>query len=195
MQLRVGRTYDEAIKFLDSTPAGSLNTVRNSIPLSGAAGFGVLMQAAVAHYERWVDETARALRGLFVDSDLERFLRSTRYWTIITNDPSAIHLASIIRAEVNDLSASFMDAANELRVSKDRYKDLDGHCKVLDTNDFLHYQLMDRLPWAKTYGQRVRVVVPHVVLDEIDRKSYELSSSMHKRARGIYGMLEGLMGQ
>jgi hypothetical protein len=193
LQLRVGRTYDEAMKFLDGIPAGTLNRVRNAVPSLGAAGFGALMQAAVVHYARWVDETARAVRGLFVDCELEGFLRSARYWTIVTTDPTARHLTSLIRAELNDLSDSFMDAGNEMRVFKERYKDFDGRCFVLDTNVFLHYQLMNGLPWIKTYGESARVVIPHVVLDEIDRKSYEVNSNMHKRARGIYGMLESLM--
>jgi hypothetical protein len=193
LQLRVGRTYDEAMKFLDSTPAGSLNDVRNTIPLLGAAGFDALMTAAVVRYERWVDETAKAVRGFFVDCELEGLLRSARYWTIVTTDPTSRHLASMIRAELNDLSDSFMHVGNYMRELKIHYKDLDGRCLVLDTNVFLHYQLVNGLPWIKTYGKSVRVVIPHVVLDEIDRKSYELNSNMHKRARGIYAMLESLM--
>jgi len=193
LQLRLGRTCDEAIKYLDSMPTGSLNNARNAVPHLGATGFDTLIRAAVAYYERWVDTTARELRDLFISSNLEAQIRGDRYWTVVTTDPSAPHLASMIRAELNDLTNVFFDAANELRALKERYKNADGRCLVLDTNDFLHYQLMDQLPWIKTYGKSARVIVPHVVLDEIDSKSYQLSSSVHNRARGIYRMLERLL--
>jgi hypothetical protein len=193
VQLRPGRTCDEAIKFLDDIQQGSLNTTRNAVPMLGANGFVVQLKAAVSQYERWVDDTARLLREIFSDSSLEHLLRSERYWMIVTTDPTSQHLASVIRAELNDLSGSFMSAANCLRGLKERYKAMQGRCFVLDTNDFLHYQRMDQLPWRSTYGQKVRIVVPHIVLDEIDRKSYETESKTHKRARGVYGMLERLL--
>jgi hypothetical protein len=193
VQLRLGRTCDEAIKYLDGIPAGSLNNTRNTVPHKGATGFDALIRAAAAYYERWVDTTARELQEIFVSSNLESSIRSDRYWAIVTTDPSSPHLASMILAELNDLTNSFLNAANELRALKDRYKNADGRCLVLDTNDFLHYQRIDRLPWIRTYGKSARVVIPHVVLDEIDGKSYQLSSAVHDRARGIYRMLEALL--
>jgi predicted ribonuclease YlaK len=59
----------------------------------------------------------------------------------------------------------------------------------------LHYQRIDELPWVRTYGAAARLVIPHIVMDEIDSKSYETGSNVHKRARGIYGMLEGMLDQ
>jgi len=62
----------------------------------------------------------------------------------------------------------------------------------LDSNDFLHYERFDNIPWSTIYRKDAWVVIPHVVLDEIDRKSYEEGSKIRKRARGAYKLFEGL---
>jgi predicted ribonuclease YlaK len=59
----------------------------------------------------------------------------------------------------------------------------------------LHYQRFDNIPWATIYRKGAWVVVPHVVLDEIDRKSYEEGGKIRTRARGVYRLLETLMSQ
>lgn len=97
-----------------------------------------------------------------------------------------------MHSELSNLAKAFMYAANELRTLQARFAGRSGRCLVLDSNDFLHYERFDNIPWSTIYRKDAWVVIPHVVLDEIDRKSYEEGSKTRKRARGAYKLLEGL---
>jgi predicted ribonuclease YlaK len=99
----------------------------------------------------------------------------------------------MLHTELQELSMFFMECANELRRLKERFRGHRGRSLVLDTNDFLHYHRFDKIPWAALYGQPVRVVIPHVVVDELDRKSYGEGTKVVKRARGVYKVLESYM--
>jgi rRNA-processing protein FCF1 len=193
--LRPGRTCGEATKLLDEIVQGDLNNVRNAIPHSGAPGFPQLMGAAVRNYESWTGEVSRKLREVFTSSELTTRVRGEKYWIIVAGDASSPRTASMMHSELSDLTQDFIYTANELRELQARFAGHAGRCLVLDTNDFLHYQRFDYIPWSTIYRKDAWVVVPHVVLDEIDRKSYEEGSKIHKRARGAYKLLEGLFGQ
>ena len=66
MQLRTGRTYEQAIRFLDDMTQGGMNDTNNSIPRIGSPSFEQMMPAAVLRYERWTEIAQRQLRELFV---------------------------------------------------------------------------------------------------------------------------------
>lgn len=92
--------------------------------------------------------------------------------------------------ECSELRTYFMELGNELSRMKERHAHHQGRTVVLDTNDLLHYSRYDNIPWARVYGKGTVVVIPHVVVDEIDKKSYAISSeSIRKRARGVYELL------
>lgn len=55
---------------------------------------------------------------------------------------------------------------------------------VLHTHDLLRYSRYDKIPWADVYGKDTMVVIPHVVVDEIDKKSHAISDTIKRRARG-----------
>jgi hypothetical protein len=55
---------------------------------------------------------------------------------------------------------------------------------VLDTNVLLHYQRIDQVDWGKVVKDSpMRLVVPHIVLDELDDKRYLGSDKIKERAR------------
>ncbi|MEU0948515.1 PIN domain-containing protein [Streptomyces canus] len=67
---------------------------------------------------------------------------------------------------------------------------------VLDTNDLLHYMRFDKIPWQRIYGAGTSVMIPHVVIDEIDKKSYDTNATgVRKRARAVFALLEGVLTQ
>ncbi|MEU3639905.1 hypothetical protein AB0H23_27275 [Streptomyces albogriseolus] len=43
--------------------------------------------------------------------------------------------------------------------------------ELLDTNTTLHFTRFDKVPWQKVFGKGTAVMVPHVVVDEINTKS------------------------
>ncbi|MFB8085034.1 PIN domain-containing protein [Streptomyces sp. NPDC055992] len=52
----------------------------------------------------------------------------------------------------------------------------------------------DKVPWQKVFGKGTVVVVPHVVVDEIDTKSYQTGDKkISRRARGVFRLLERVL--
>jgi rRNA-processing protein FCF1 len=150
------------------------------------------MSAVVVRYENWTEFTARRLREVFIGGPVVERLRAERYWLIVGGRTiEASRTASMMHTELDELRAFFMQVANELRVLKDKYSL--ASWLVLDTNDLLHYYRFDNIPWTSLYGKGVRVAIPHVVLDEIDAKSYNAGRTIQRRARGVYRLLETLL--
>jgi rRNA-processing protein FCF1 len=193
MLLRPGKSCDDAIKLLDAIAQGEMNNTRNAIPTVGSPGYAQLMQSAIVKYEAWARDTIRTLGEVFAELDLPGRIRGEKYWLIVGSDVSSPRTASLMHTEFSDLAIEFLHVAKELRQQCARYADRTGRCLVLDTNDLLHYQRFDNIPWAHLYKRDAWVVIPHVVLDEIDRKSYEAGGKVHTRARGVYKILEGLL--
>jgi len=192
MLLRPGKTYDQAIELLDDITQGGLNDIDNEIPMVGTTSFGQLILPAILSYERWTGSAQRQLRAIFADGVVVDRVRADKYWIIVGSAPSA-RTASMMHTELSELRSYFLDVANELRAEKAKYSQ--GPWIVVDTNDLLHYYRLDTIPWSKLYGPTIRVAIPHVVIDEIDSKSYEAGARIQKRARGVYRMLEKLLDQ
>jgi rRNA-processing protein FCF1 len=189
--LRPGKSYDDAIRLLDDMVQGGLADVSNGMPHIGSPSFQQMMPPALLRYERWTEMAQRQLRETFTESRVIDRLRAERYWLIVGSPPALPRTASMIQSEVSELRSYFTDLANELREQKIRLGS--SSALVLDTNDLLHYYRMDTIPWTSIYGKGVRVVLPHVVIDEIDAKSYSAGQNIQRRARGVYRMLERLL--
>jgi predicted ribonuclease YlaK len=97
----------------------------------------------------------------------------------------------MLNTELGELRAFFNEVANQLRLIKEKFPPTSR--LVLDTNDLLHYYRLDTIPWVAIYGKGTRIMLPHVVIDEIDSKSYNAGTSIQRRARGVYRMLENLL--
>jgi PIN domain len=193
MFLTSGSTYDEAISLLDDICQREISEVRNSIPRIGSPGFPVMMQVALNKYGAWTEQAGRRLRAVFGAGEIASRLRGEKYWIIIASNPESSRTVSMLHTELNELTMAYMYAANELRSLKARLPSGLGRCLVLDTNDFLHFQRFVDIPWSRLYGKGAWVVVPHVVLDEIDRKSYQEGVKMRRRARKVYHDFEYIL--
>ncbi|SFN43845.1 PIN domain-containing protein [Streptomyces sp. cf124] len=89
-----------------------------------------------------------------------------------------------------------MELVNELRRMQERFTRHGVRTVVLDTNDLLHYMRFDKIPWQRLFSRGTSVMIPHVVIDEIDKKSYDTyDTSVRKRARGVFALLEQPLAQ
>ena len=67
-----------------------------------------------------------------------------------------------------------------------------GHICVLDTNALLHYTRFDQLPWReRLHPEPIRLVVPLVVVDELDGKKYARREEFQQRARELLTLIDG----
>ncbi|WP_079035910.1 PIN domain-containing protein [Streptomyces luridiscabiei] len=200
MLLRPGKTCDEALELLKNVTEQGLNDVQNSIPHLPPGGSGnalhrteqiKAMHAAVNPYDQWTLAATKKLLEVFADRSIPARMRGERYSSIVFGDHTADRLSQLLNRELNELRTYFMELGNELYRLKEKYAHHQGgRTLVLDTNDLLHYSRYDKIPWAAVYGKNAVVVIPHVVVDEIDKKSYATSDSIRKRARGVFGLLE-----
>lgn len=131
------------------------------------------------NYLGWVDNCERQGRSLFADPALIAGLHTDRYWHMWQ---PGVHWAKLIAAEIDvqvERLGAIADRLRSYRLLRARA----GRLAVVDTNVLLHYQRMDMIDWFDVVSVRpVRVVVPHVVLDELDDKRYS-GDNIKRRAR------------
>jgi rRNA-processing protein FCF1 len=194
--LVAGKINDEAAKFFDSMQWDpELTTVKNAIPRIGEPSWAQSMSSALVKYSDWTASAIRRIRGFVADSSIYNQPRNEMYWVIMSSDPGSPRTHSMLYTEMQELSVFFMECANQLRAQRDRFRNYGDRCLILDTNDLLHYQRFDQIPWITLYGKSACVVIPHVVVDEIDSKSYGEGGKFVRRARGVYRVLESYLGE
>lgn len=197
MLLRPGVTCTDAIKFLDNLVQGSLNDVQNTLPHRGTEDARDPGRF-VREYDLWTGKAARDIRDVFADPAVSARLRGGRYGHILSlaGGPSESVL-SLLYSELSELRDYFgYELANQFRQLQARFAHRRGRTLVLDCNDVLHYQRFDTIPWARLYGPGCVIAFPHVIVDEIDKKSYDTGSEKIKtRARGVYRLLEQLQDE
>jgi hypothetical protein len=75
-------------------------------------------------------------------------------------------------------------------------KDREGDLVILDTNVLMHYQRLDTVPWAEVLGAgQVRLILPAIVIDELDNKKYTGSDTMAARAAKAIRVLRNYSGK
>ena len=167
--------------------------------------------------ERYFDRIGRTegvLRNLFADTELVEALHSERYWHIRRyweNRPSAyISVADEGRWKRAD-SESIYQIEAELRVQLERLKvalahlelfsplsQSDGWPLVLDTNVLVHFdpfrEEITRAKWREIAqlpeSPEVRLIVPALVLDELDQLAHSGDRKLNRRARSAHGHLD-----
>jgi PIN domain len=190
MLLRPGKSTEEAVRLFDDIQSGSLNNLRNEIPLLNAPDFPRWMAIAIRKYTEWTAQAAKQIREVVDDPAVAARLRNETYWVVMASDINALRTFTLLQTELQEVTTFFMDCANELRIQQENAKRYGNRPLVLDTNDLLHYQRFDKIPWSSLYGKTAHVIIPHVVVDEIDAKSYGEGGKFPKRARGVYRVLE-----
>ena len=69
--------------------------------------------------------------------------------------------------------------------------DRPGRICVLDTNALLHYTRFDQLPWQlRIHNDRVRLVIPLTVINQLDQRKYRLHEETRQRARELLTLID-----
>lgn len=204
MLLKPGTTCDQAIKLLEDLTDQVLNNLQNAVPhhFDGITvglpdNWEQEVNRVVGEYDRWTLQAATNLLDAFVDRSVAARLRGERYSTIVHGQfTHPRRWTLLINTELHEVRAHFMELANELRRTKDRFTSHQTRTVVLDTNDLLHYMRFDKVPWQRLFGPGTSVMIPHVVIDEIDKKSYDTNDTgVRKRARAVFALLEQILTQ
>jgi hypothetical protein len=160
-------------------------------------------------YRSWSVETAAALRYILRPSDVDRLVLTPRHWALHALDPGA-HLgaAGLVQLELDTRQDELKAAIDALDRLLARWSAHRGALVVPDTNVYLHHpEPFDRIDWAELLPgldhTGVRLLVPLVVVDELDRRKQDRSDRLvvrgrpervRTRARTTIRTLEALFG-
>jgi hypothetical protein len=186
MRLRHGVTAAHAIKVLREL-AMSVQTARAAV----VAGDGVRYRRD--QYLSWADDAENRLRNLFAEQDLVNSLHSERYWRIHNLEDYSARPTALLLAEI-DLQLGLLLSTVERLESYRQLAQQPGKILVLDTNTFMHCSLFTEIRWCDEFNVgAVRLVLPLLVLDELDDKTFSAHARLSKRASKVLRTLDPFM--
>lgn len=158
----------------------ALTNVNNiSQPITAGAHGAV---EVIDKYLRWANDASRMLGSALRKSDLDRLVLTPRYWATLANPDPTAPVQGAVNQEAQD-RARDIDAAWREAQELMRHWAADPHGThfvVPDTGVFLNHEPDENgrfdigtIPWrtmvpARTF-EEVRVVVPILVIDELER--------------------------
>lgn len=180
MRLRPGVTATRALENLRNLDTDLGNVLPNRIPDS---------------YLEWVERAEVQLRNLFADDVLADGLLSPRYFHIRQLIPNSIQARPwpLVDAE-RALQKSRLDqAVAELKVGA-ALASRPGDALVLDTHVFMHYKLFKDVDWLGEFKlDQARLIVPLIVLDELDDKTFSPNKRLAKRADKVLHIFDDFL--
>jgi hypothetical protein len=198
MRLRPSVTAEQALDQLNAA-LGHLQNAR-SIPFRAKDSLISLGPNGLAgrdNYLRVIDDIECQLRNLFVEPEFVNALHSERYWRIHELTMPSAMPDMVIQAEINAVEYRLKGWVEVLSSYGHLADRLGQAVAVLDTNTFMHYRLFTEIPWCDVLDRQrvtsVRLVVPLIVLDELDGKSYSANKRLAKRASKVLGILSSYL--
>ena len=161
IRLRPGTGVDEAIQILRTLEANSRN---DALPVG--------MQHPSDQrdaYVRWATSAEKRLRSVFPWAEIAALLGGPRHRDICSMTPGS-QLIPMMNAELDAQSDHFGHLAGELEQARDLFRDA-GRCIIPDTSFYIeHPEKLEEVDFhALTQDPGpVRVVVPIIVVDELD---------------------------
>lgn len=180
--IKSGQSASNAMVALDALLSGlsDLRGSPNSQPI-----------LAAQNYLLWAENAEAQLRAYFRDRDIARGLHTERYWRIRSMSESTHRPQPLIVGEVDDQELSlksFRDQLDHYRTMLDPRES--ERMIVLDTNVFVHGLPFQQVRWNEQFSERrVRILLPLVVIDELDN----LKNRGNHEAGGVLRDLDGLL--
>jgi hypothetical protein len=151
-------------------------------------------------YLRWTETAERALRQLVGPLALAELVFTRRYELIRGLDVLSPRLIPLLLAELEGRAEALQATIGDLTQAQERWGGLTGDVLVPDTNLLLHHpQELPTMDWwrfARDGGPEmaVHVVLPLVVIDELDRLKRAGREDVKRRARTTLRAIERLFG-
>lgn len=178
LQLRGNISVQAAIGVLDQLASQLQNIV-------GSSGGADPIQHA-GKYLRWAEGAEASLRQVFASPEVWRAIHTPRFEEIRAISKDTLRPMPLVNLEGEAQRDRFMTLAGRLRSELHAFEVGSDCVAVLpDTNVFLHRFRYDQIDWPKEVGAKcVRLVVPEIVVDELDEKSYK-SNLLSRRANEV----------
>ncbi len=152
-------------------------------------------------YLSWVVDAARILGTTVRRSDLDRLLYTPRYWATLANPIPAPSVLKAVHQEVYERLVHLDEVRAEAAALRDHWapSPRGTHVVVPDTGILLHHTLggepanIDSIDWramipVRTFDE-VRVVIPIVVVDELEGIKDKRKDDLGRQARRVVNQL------
>jgi PIN domain len=150
-------------------------------------------------FTRWVFESVRTLRGRIHPGDIDQLVLTpdVRRLLAMHDQPQTDVLLSLLSLEFDARLGAFAQACFDLQQQIAWWQKWPGGLTVVDTSVFIHHPAKIRdIDFSSIVGARsepVRVIVPLVVVDELDRLKSSGNSHTRWRAAHTLGVLDELI--
>lgn len=157
---------------------------------NGLAGMAV--RPASDAYVRWVEDAEERLRETFVNYGHFR-LHDDRHWRIREVDEASVRPIRMIDSQLREVLFKLAEVRAQLATYARMCGAESTALAILDSNIFHHYQDFTDIPWPTVLkAKQVQILVPLVVVDELDSQKYSASSRVSRRASKVISQLRGL---
>lgn len=149
-------------------------------------------------YLGWAMDTARLLRNRIRSSDIDRLIFTSRFWRLQGLAEQIDRFArDLLDMEITDRAEALEQAWTALNSEINRWGRADAELAVVDTTVFIRHPAKIReIEYAHELGlgfEPVRLVVPRVVVDELDRLKESGNQQVRWRAGHTLGVLDELL--
>jgi len=187
-RLRDGTEIDRAIETL-------LGQGQNAENIANTSG-GRRPSEMVQEYLRWAETAESQLRNVLVVEDVAAIIYTDRHWVLARSRGDEPRLISMALAELHDQGRTLTDYATKLKREHERWRYIPGTLVVPDTNIFLRPdRSVPDIDWPVVMNSRVdvRLIVPIIVIHELDRLKRQGNSSTAKSARAALRWLSEVL--
>jgi hypothetical protein len=179
-ELREGATGLRAVEALRhvATEAGNL----------GGQAAGKTNEQLLERYLDWTEEAERLLGNVFPEDIVSDLIHTSNYWAFRAASGASPRLTPLVLREAESRRRALSELQAELQAEQDRWQHPPGGATlaVPDTNMFLQAGApFEDIDWPTALESRsnVRVVIPLVVIHELDRLKRQGNNTTSTLAR------------
>jgi rRNA-processing protein FCF1 len=137
-------------------------------------------------YVHWVRDAEGSLAFHFDRHDVADLLLTPRYWEILRLQDGNREVVPLVNQEMEARLADLEELRVRYKVLRDRFSDETRRVLVPDTNVFLHYTFFTDAAWSELADNSdPRIIVPLLVLEQLDRLKFSLNQRTAGRAQQV----------
>ena len=176
--LREGVSLEEVLAQLRDTNRTAGNIV--GLAMDGGA------DAMLDEYFKWTESAERMLTNVLPVDAVAELVHTRRFWALRTLTGAESRVIPLIMTEIETRQRELRALVASLEAERARWADDEATLVIPDTNMFLKDgEPFDSLSWldGPEFSDELRIVIPIVVIHELDRLKREGNNSARSMAR------------
>lgn len=163
---------------LEPLPGATLSSIQSVIreiatEISNVRGTPGAPRDRYAKYIGWANVCVRKLGNFATAESLERLILTRRYWRLqsIADQSDTSSVSDLLDVELAEREKVFEVVLQELTDAVARWGRV-GRCVLPDTSFYIHHpdklEELDFAPLLKVWEEPIRILIPILVIDELD---------------------------